>query len=379
MKKILCSIFALAALSSSAFAQESPFEWKVGDNTKIKLGGYVRFNASYDTSGNMSAANDFASNKIPTSTAWDDESYLNFDATASRFSLQITQTTEQVGDIKLFAEVDFRGSSYTTRLRQAYVEMLGFTAGYAWSFMSDLAANAPTVDIIGVSSRTFLRTNLVGYRHNFSETLSGGIALEIPSLVSDYGADYTDMDQRIPNLPFYIQHKSKGGHIKVGGMIRALEYGQLSTEECQSSLGWGAQASGTLIASKSLKLFGQAIYGEGINNYINDIASLEINLNSTDGGATMAATPMGGFSVGASYKITPKTTLSASGSMVENFGDESYFAGGYKSSNYVNATLIYAPAPRISLGVEGIYGSRTNFGGDPSSANRVSMMIKYTL
>ncbi len=378
MKKIFTSIFALVAICSSAFAQDAPFEWQAGENTKVKLGGFIRFNTYYDTKGNMGGANDFKSNKIPAGeVAWDEQDLLNCDATASRLSIQVTQSTKELGDIKAFAEFDFRNSGGSARLRQAYVEMLGVTAGFAWSFMSDLAANAPTVDIMGVSSRTFLRSNLIGYRHNFDKNLSAGISLEIPSLASTYAADFTNIDQTIPNLPFYIQHKSAAGHIKVGGMLRALQYGYTVDKSRETALGWGAQASGSYNLSKSAKLFGQAIYGEGINNFINDIAGESVGMMLVDN--TMEATPMGGFSVGALFKFAKSWSVAASGSIVENYGDKNYFMGNYQSSSYINASLFYNPVPKLTLGVEGICGARTNFGGEAHDASRVSMMIKYAL
>ncbi|MFR9503425.1 MAG: DcaP family trimeric outer membrane transporter [Rikenellaceae bacterium] len=377
MKKFVLLTFVLLALCATSFAQGSPFEWQVGDDLKIKLGGYIRFNVNADVDGSVGSKNDFQPSNIPTSTDWGDEDYLNFDVTASRLSLEIVQSTDALGDVKIFVEGDFRGTGNTMRLRQAYIDMKGFIAGYAWSFMSDLAASAPTIDITGVNSRTFLRTQMLGYRTSLCETLTAGISLEVPSLTTSYIDGACDLNQRVPNIPFYIQHKSSLGHIKVGGMIRTMQYGAEASEERESVIGWGAQVSGSLNVN-GVKFFAQGIYGEGINNYINDISSLPINLMSTDG-VTLESTPMGGFSLGGSYKISDNVTFAASGSIVENFGDEEYFAGQYKSSSYFAATLLYTPAPRITLGLEGLDGSRTNFGGDATKASRFTVMVKYTL
>ncbi|MFI3323256.1 MAG: DcaP family trimeric outer membrane transporter [Rikenellaceae bacterium] len=377
MKKILISLFAFTALSTSAFAQSSPFEWQVSDNTKIKMGGYIRTLVSSDINSSLSGASNFQPYAI-TDADWSDENYLNFDVTASRLSMEITQSTDAVGDVKVFVEADFCGTGSTARLRQAYIELKGVVAGYAWSFMSDLAASAPTLDITGVNSRTFLRTQMVGYRHTLSDNLSAGIALEVPSLKTGLAAEYTSLNQTMPNVPFYVQYKTKAGHIKAAGAIRSLQYGDTSAEERLSNIGWGAQLSGAYAVTKGIKIFGQAIYGQGINNYINDLSSLSINMMSTDG-TTMEATPMGGASFGFSAKVAPKWTLSASGSYVENFGDEDYFVGSYQMGSYVSANIIYVPAPRISIGAELVNGSRTDFGSDAISAQRASLMIKYTL
>ncbi len=378
MKKIILSCLALAAFTSTSLAQSDPFLWKLGDNTTVKLGGYLRFNINADLDGSVSGANDFQPYKA-TESSWSNEDYVNYDPTATRFSLEIIQTSESVGKVKAFVEADFRNTSNAVRLRQAYIELCGVTAGYAWSFMSDLPSNAPTVDITGVNSRTFLRTMMVGYRHTFSEKLSAGIAIEVPTLSTSYLGDYTAVNQTMPNIPAYVQYKGGMGHIKAAVALRTLQYGESALQERESNLGWGGQLSGSLSVSKSIKLFSQAIYGEGINNYINDLSSQSINMMSEDG-TTMVATPMGGASLGMSAKLSKKWTLAASGAMVRNFGDEDYFDGNYKSSSYISTTLFFAPAPRVTVAAEYLNGCRTDFGADDAVvAQRLSLSIKYLL
>ncbi len=377
MKKIILSIFVLATLSTASFAQSSPFEWQAGENTKIKLGGFVRVNINSDFDGSVTG-NDFISSTIPSTDNLSDAGRLNFDPSATRLSLQITQSTDAVGDIKVYVEGDFRGTGNTIRLRQAYVEMLGFIAGQAWSFMSDLSAQAPTVDINGVGSRTFLRTHMFGYRRSFSDFVSAGISVEIPSLTTSYIDGYSAVNQTVPNVPIYIQAKSGLGHIKAAAVFRSLQYCDNATESRVSQLGWGAQLSGSLNVTEGITLFGQGIYGEGINNYISDLASLEVNLMPSEGDQ-MEATQMGGASLGISAKLSKKWSFALSGSHTRNMGDATYFAGDYKYTNYCAAALFFSPAPRVTLATEYLNGSRTNFGGEASGAQRLSLSIKYAL
>ncbi len=378
MKKFILSFLAFAALSSSALAQSSPFEWNVGDNTKIKLGGFIRINANYDFDGSVTG-NDFITTTIPTSTAYNSEDRLSFDPSATRLSLMLTQSTEAVGDINVYVEGDFRGTGNTIRLRQAYVQFSGFIAGQTWSFMSDLAAQAPTIDINGVGSRTFFRTALFGYRHSLSDRLTAGISLESPSLTSDYVGVYEAVNQRMPNVPIYIQAKGGAGHLKAAAVFRSLQYGDSSTQERVNVFGVGGQLSGSLKLCSAATLFGQAIYGKGINTFVSDLASVGLSNIMSTNGSDMEATPMGGASMGVSAKLASKWSAALSGSLTRNYGDQAYFAGDYKSSSYVSALVQYTPAPRISLGLEYLNGSRTNFDGDPSAAQRMSFSVKYAL
>ncbi len=375
MKKILLSIVALATISTTSFAQSSPFEWQAGENTKIKLGGYIRTSVNADVNGSVGGGNDFISSNI-TDSSWDNEGNIGFDPSATRLSLQITQATEALGDVKVFVETDFRGSS--VRLRQAYVEANGFIAGQAWSFMTDLAANAPTVDINGVGSRTFLRTALVGYRCSLSDILSAGISLELPSIKTSYEALYTSVNQQVPNIPIYIQAKGGAGHLKLGAMFRSLQYGVVADSERDSELGVGGQLSGSLKATDIITVYGQAIYGTGINNFISNLSGESVALMSTDG-TTMEATPMGGYSLGVGGKFSKSWSAAISGSLVENYGDEDYFTGAFEKTSYISTAIFYAPAPRVTIGAEYLNGTRKNFGSDAITAERISVMFKYTL
>ncbi len=380
MKKIFFALCSFLLISNSTFAQSSddnPFLWELGDNTTLKLGGYVRFCTSVDIDGSLSST-DFNPGAISSSPSFSDESELLFDPTATRFSLEFTQKDESLGDIKIYVESDFRASGSAMRLRQAYISLCGVTAGYAWSFMSDLPANAPTIDIQGVASRTFLRTTLVGYRHNFSDNLSAGISAELPTLNCDASTlAITEVNQNIPDVPIYAQYKGKKGHIKAAALLTTMQYATSdSTTERETTSGFGGQLSGSYKATPAITLYGQGIYGEGIGRYINAVSSYDINLFAAESG-DITSTPMYAASLGINGKVSKKVSLAASYAY--------YSYDNYETSNqilgygdYLSATIFYSPAKRISLGAEFLNGHNTN-GGTSGNASRVSLMVKYTL
>ncbi len=383
MKKIFFAICSFLLISNSSLAQSSndnPFLWNLGDNTTLKLGGYVRFCTSLDIDGSLSST-DFNPGAIAPDASYSDESELLFDPTATRFSLEFTQKDESLGDIKIYVESDFRASGSAMRLRQAYISLCGVTAGYAWSFMSDLPANAPTIDIQGVASRTFLRTTLVGYRHNFSDKLSAGISAELPkfnALTSELAI--TEVNQNIPDVPIYAQYKGKKGHIKAAALLTTMQYAKSSTStERETTNGFGGQLSGSLKVTPAITLYGQGIYGEGIGRYINAISSYDVNLFATDAGE-IASVPMYAASLGINGKVSKKVSLAASYAIYSYDSSNSSKATSlYGDGDYLSATIFYSPAKRISLGAEFLSGSNQIMGGTNGTAQRVSLMVKYTL
>ncbi|MFR9537719.1 MAG: DcaP family trimeric outer membrane transporter [Rikenellaceae bacterium] len=380
MKKFFLSLLAMAAISSSLYAQSSSLNWNVSDKTTITLGGFVRANTTYDFDGSLSGL-DFISTNIASSPSYSDEGCLGFDASASRIWLMINQGTDNLGNVKVYFEGDFRGTNSAFRFRQAFVEFKGFVAGQTWSFFTDLPAQAPTMDIIGVGSRSFFRTALFGYRYSINDQLSAGISLESPALTTDYISGYEPVSQRMPNIPIYIQAKGGMGHIKAAAVFRSLQYGDISSQERVNVAGLGGQLSGSLKACSAVTIYGQAIYGKGINTFLSDLSTVGVGLSDvmTLNGSDMEATPMGGASLGLSAKLAPKWSAALSGSLTRNYGDQAYFAGDYKSTSFVTTTLMYNPISNITVGLEYLNGSRTDFGSDTAAAQRLSFTVMYTL
>ncbi len=377
MKKGIISILSLLLLSSSALAQSDPFKWQVAENTTVKLGGYVSFTASSYVDGAISG-NDFITSSIPSSNDWSSENPTIFDPSSTRLSLEVTQSTDELGDIKMYIEGDFRGqTSSNIRLRQAYVSFKGFTVGQAWSFMSDLGSNAPTVDIQGVNSRTFFRTPLIGYRTKLSDKISAGISIEQASYSLSGISGYESVNQQVPDVPFYLQYNLSSGYIKAAGIVRTLQYGESLEESREAITAFGGQISGNGKIAPRITLYGQAIYGQGIGRYINDLASQSLDILYFD--SELAATTMYGASLGGKVNISKGVDFVASYSQAGIDDMDEDFSGIYSHANYLSTTLFWSPVKKLTLGAEYLYGERTLFGGDSNTAQRVSLMVKYSL
>ncbi len=379
MKKTLLSIVLVVLLPTLIFSQsKSPFLIESGNST-IKIGGFVRAVALQDFNGSVPSY-DFVNSTMSAPNSWDLNSRNSIDASASRLSMRYTHKTEKLGNIELYIETDFRGASDAFRIRHAYVTFKGFIFGQTWSFMTDTPANAPTIDIQNVNSRTFFRTPLVGYVGNLGKGWSVGIALELPRTKITTATGIKSVNQRVPDLPAYIQYKGSRGHIKLTGAIRSLEYGATNTQMIQRETGLGVQLSGTFKPVKALTLYSQGIYGEGIARYINDLAAMSLDLVPSPLGGLMKL-PMYGVSLGAkldlSGSVYATSTYSVAG-LKENIGlysgkDNDYFSGSYFSS-----TLFWTPYKNLTMAWEYIHGTRKNFNSVKGAANRAQFMVMYS-
>lgn len=377
MKKIMI-LFLLAFMSTALLAQGSPFSIEKG-NTKVKFGGFVRTVAFADFGG-IVPHYDFRSALMDAPNTWHRDSRLSVDASATRLSFQAIQSVDGFGDIEFYIESDLRGASDVLRLRQAYISFKGLIAGQAWSFMTDLPANAPTIDVQGVNSRTFLRTPLIGYRTSIDDKTTFGIALEFPSIRATYSGmtDLRALHQRFPDIPVYLQYKGKGGHIKLTGMFRAMDYGVNSSETIETVLAAGAQLSGSLKATRDITLFSQMIYGKGMARYINDLALLNLDLVPDVAGNSLQTLPMYSASLGMRANFNSEWYCSANISTAGITNKRDYFSPGeYFRGNYFSASLFYTGIKNMTIAGEYIHGYRKNMNDTHGNANRLQLMFMY--
>lgn len=381
MKRIFLTSILLVLPLSLLFAQtaeKSPLLFESGKTT-AKIGGTIRAVAFQDFKGTIMNY-DFVNSTMNVPNNWEYQSRNSMDASASRFSLKITQKTENLGNIDVYLESDFRGTNEAFRIRHAYVAFKGFIFGQTWSFMTDIPANAPTIDIQNVNSRTFFRTPLIGYVGNLGKGWTLGVALELPKIKLTTATGLKAINQRVPDLPVYIQYKGSKGHIKLTAAVRSLQYGVTSSSDIETETGLGVQLSGTFKPISTLTLYSQGIYGKGIARYINDLAAQNMDLVPLNANA-LGTLPMYGISLGAkldfSKSVYATSTFSLAG-LEKNDGiylnrDNDYFKGSYFS-----ATLFWNAYKNLTMAWEYIHGSRVNTNDAKGTANRAQFMVLYS-
>jgi hypothetical protein len=374
---LLCvAIYAQGATTGKTVAQ-SPFQIEKG-NTSIKFGGFVRF-VTFADFGGVVPSYDFVSSTMSGDSDWDKESRLSMDASGTRLNLKVIQKTDLLGDIEFYVESDFRGAVDVFRLRHAYISFKGFTFGQTWSFMTDFLANAPTIDVQGVNSRTFFRNPLIGFKTNISEKSSFGIALEFPKTKMTTGSTIRVVNQRYPDIPIYLMFKGAKAHLKLAGVLRAMDFGVNSTQKVETKFGAGVQVSGSLKLGDQLTMFSQGIYGKGVARYINDLAALNLDLVPDASNNTLQALPMYSVSLGARADFSKKLYASANFSVAALANKTDYYsANEFYNGRYLSASLFWTGVKNLIIAGEYIHGYRKNMNDTHSNANRFQVMFMYS-
>lgn len=347
----------------------------------LGIGGFVSFRTAYDFDG-MVQNEDFVTYDIPVpGNAANTQRFL-MDASTTRLFFKAITNTEKLGRITTYIETDFRGGDYRLRLRSAYISFKGWLFGRDATTFCDLNACPTTIDFAGPNAYTFNFNNMIRYSHAFSDRWSMGIALEMPEVSGTYSADLSALAQRMPDIPIYFQFswdKERASHIRASAVFRDMYYRNDASGENKSAFGWGTQLSTTIRVSRPLILFGQALYGEGIASYIQDVSGVGLDIvPDPQHPGQLQTLPMFGWFGAAQINLSDNLFCSGGFSQVRVYKRNDFGPSDmYRSAQYIFGNIFYHITPHCQVALEYLYGKRQNMDDASNHANRVQAMIQY--
>jgi len=353
-----------------------------GSDAAIKFGGRIR-TAVVLTLDPLGTDDRFLTNSIPVGQSQSGEAKrTNISARASRLNIEF-RTPGGKEELRAFFEGDFNGAGNAFRLRHAYAQYRGFIAGQTWSTFSDPAVEVEDLDFEGISSENVIRQPLLRYWWSPKPSTRLAVAAETPS-VSITGGTGVNLFPDVIARGFF--GRAEGEHIQIAGVLRQIR-GESATG-VRSEWGAGATASGI----KNLKLRGltdrimfQVNGGTGIARYINDLNSLggqDAVFDTTTG--ELKPLPALGWYVAyehhwkewqAAQNQNLRSTVLWSLVTVDNFDFQPPDA--YYRTNRFAANLVYSPTGRADMGVEYIYGTRTNKDRQSADANQFQVVAVF--
>ena len=344
------------------------------------IGGYVRAVGSYDFDG-ISDNVDFIPAKIPSKDSHSSRERFGIDASTSMLFLKMVGRSDVLGDIVVYTSANFRGNSNSFKLRNAYIQLLGFTFGYDTGMFMDLSACPPTIDYEGPNGMTFYRTAQMRYEGEIAKGLKVGIAVESPSVSGTAAPDVKISTQRAPNIPAYIQYTwNNSGHVRVGGIYRNMSYKNEVSEKFKSINGWGIQGS-TTFSFYNFRVYGQYTYGKGIASYFNDLGNFDLDIVPEYGiSEGMQALRSSGWYAGLQYNFSKKVFASSTFSNCNLRANKNYSQNnraGYKDGKYLVANVFWNVSNDFQVGAEYLHGWRKDFNGEKDGANRINICTKY--
>jgi hypothetical protein len=313
----------------------------------------------------------------------------------SRFGVKSFTPTD-LGELRTTFEFELFGTGVdagqtTFRLRHAYGELGQIGAGQTWSPFMDIDVFPNSLEYWGPSGMVFFRNVQVRWMPIQGDTRMT-IALERPGASGDAG-DYSDYSQvtegikgrfPLPDLSAEYRIGRPWGYVEVAGIVRYMKWDDTIKDDefdlSGDAVGWGVNLSTNLkIQKDTIRI--QFVYGEGIQNYMND-ATVDVGLGAPTGDPVtpVEGEPIPLMGVVAFYDRTwnEKWTSTAGYSILDMDNTEGQSDDAFATGQYALANLLYYPAPGVMLGPEFQWGRRENFRDNWSVDDfRVQFSFKY--
>ena len=335
-----------------------------GSDAAVKFGGRIR-TAAVLTLDPLGTDDRFLTNSIPVGTETSGEARrTNISSRASRFNIEFRAPAGKE-ELRAFFEGDFAGTANAFRLRHAYAQYRGFIAGQTWSTFSDPAVDVEDLDFEGISSENVIRQPLLRYWWTTHKANRLAVAAEQPS-ASISGATAVNLFPDVVARGFVSLPRS--GHVQLAG--------------------GGGSVSGQFpfrLGALTDRIMFQLNGGVGIARYINDLNSAggqDAVLDTTT--FVMEALPALGWYVAYEHSwkewkmmetMNLRSTVLWSIVVVDNTASQPPDA--YYKTNRLALNLVYSPSRRVDVGIEYIWGNRTNKDRQSATANQVQAVALF--
>ncbi|QHH99372.1 DcaP family trimeric outer membrane transporter [Acinetobacter dispersus] len=362
---------------TAAPSKKSPLTFSTASGAEVKLYGFLRGDASYQSKGGDGIFNRI--NKVDLEGAEKNSDRFYSTATVTRLGLDFKAPVEGA-DVGGKLEVDFRGgtSNDTIRIRHAYLTMNDWLFGQTTSTFLATDLQPEMLDFNSPLGIGTYRTPMVRYSGKFNPETSYAVALE-------KGSD----DNRAPALTSKVKYDFAEG--KGTSSARALitearsraAYNndkQLSAND--SELGWGVAVGAKYKFTDALQAMIDYSHVKGDSKFLL-YTNNAYNVNPNNFGLNL--NEFDALTLGATYQINPKlrSTLAYGAMFADDSNDFAKQAVIAKDAAQ-NKTLqqgwwniMYSPVTPITFGLEYIYGERKTFDGQKGTDNRVGAMARY--
>ena len=313
----------------------------------------------------------------------------------TRFGVRATAPTE-LGDLRTTFEFELFGTGVdegqtTFRLRHAYGEVGKFGAGQTWSPFMDPDVFPNSLEYWGPTGMVFFRNVQFRWIPINEERKSLIIGIERPGASADQGvyADRVELEDVFPRFPMpdvsaAYKLTTNWGYFRAAGIVRVMKWDDLNNDQFElsgSDTGWGINLSANLKATTNDLVRLQFVFGEGVQNYMNDApvdVGVEDNFQNSVTPFVGKALPLTGLVAFVDHTWSPRFTSSFGYSYTDIDNTNSQAPNAFKRADYALGNLLFMPVPNVMLGGELQWGRRENFSdGFSSNAVKIQFSFKY--
>jgi len=318
-----------------------------------------------------------------------------FSVRQTRFGVK-TFTPTKVGNLKTQFEFELFGTGVdagqtTFRLRHAYGELGQFGAGQTWSPFMDIDVFPNSVEYWGPNGMVFFRNVQIRWMPVRSDRTELIFAVERPGASADQGV-YTGRIElqgvkprfNLPDFSWHARFSRDWGYIQLAGIFRKIGWVDTNNDAFNLSgtaFGWGLNLTSNLKFSKKDVGRFAIVYGEGIENYMND-APVDVGIRNNPSNPVTPvkgeALPVLGLVSFLDHNWSDRFSSSIGYSMVNIENSNAQDPSDYHQGHYALTNLLYHPIPKVTIGAEFQFGRRVNFSdGFNNNDYRTQFSFKY--
>lgn len=306
-----------------------------------------------------------------------------------------SSTPTKYGELKTQFEFELFGTGVdagqtTFRLRHAYGELGQFGAGQTWSPFMDIDVFPNSLEYWGPNGMAFFRNVQVRWMPIKGRSRVT-IALERPGASADTGV-YADRIELAgikpkfawPDLSWEARYGKDWGYVELAGIFRSIRWVDTNNDAFDlggSAFGWGLNFSSNLnFTKKDVGRF-QLLYGEGVQNYLND-APVDVGIQNNFGDPRRpvkgVALPVLGVVAFLDHTWSKRFSSAVGYSILNIENSNGQAPSAFHRGHYALGNLLFYPVDKVTVGGEFQWGRRENF-SDGFSANdyRIQFSFKY--
>lgn len=350
----------------------------------LGIGGTAKATVSYDWGDPIDNAFDFTTSSIPMDPTPGNGGKIQFSGATSGLFLNLVALPGTKNQLGVYIDFNLTGNNYGFDLQYAYIKYRGIIAGYNYSLFSDMAAAPPSIDNEGPCGFTAIPNAVADYVYNINTHWSVAAGVEMPMVSATTGEKTYMVNQRVPDIPAYVQYAWGGGKswLRFSGIVRNMLYRDEVAGKNKDVVGWGVKMSGSASVSPWITAYYQAAYGKGITSYFQDLYEGGLDMVPDGAGKLEPVKAWGGY-LGLQYNISPKVYATTTYSHVRNYanryeGGSTPWGSQYKYAQYALANVMWQISPMVSTGIEYIYGRRVDMDGVSHHDNRLQTMLQVS-
>lgn len=340
-----------------------------GKNVAMKIGGYVKADFIYDFDP-IDSTDSFDTTKIPVDAL--PRTNSRFHARQSRLSFD-TRWKGGGEVVKIYVEGDFFSTSDTFRLRQAYGESGRLLVGKSWTAFTDVAAAPATLDFEGSVSSVNRRQAQARYTFPICDDIvTGTLSLEDTRFIIDLDPSFGTSRSPSPDFVGHVRLATDLIQLQAAALYREVGFQPTDKSTITRSAG-GMNFTGVFMLTGRTKAYSQVLFGKGIGSY----RSLPDAAAVTGGQAVLL--PMFGWMFGLTHEWTDllSSNFTYASNEIENTSGQEPDA--VKENTYMAINLLAKPQNRITVGIEYLYGTRTDKDLQSAGAHRVQCAVIFDL